>query len=286
MNKEIRKEGGLRTIGLGKKSTSDSIVITIITVVYNNVFSIEETIKSVINQSYNNIEYIIIDGGSNDGTVEIIKKYADKIDYWSSEKDFGLYYAMNRGLEIATGDWINYMNSGDCFSENVVIEKIFKDSKTDAGVIYGNVNFNFDGIHHVYVKANSLNYLWKGMQFVHQASFVSTKIMKKFPFDTNYKLIADYKSLYLIYLSDVKFKYVDMAICDFLAGGLSDNNPKSIIECQKLIFPIHNNLKVRIYYYYRYVQCTIRYNLAKIIGQLFYAKLRVFKSNLKNIFLK
>jgi len=279
MNRIMKNEGGLRTTGLGTKLTSDLKLITIITVVYNNVSSLEKTIKSIVNQSYKNVEYIIIDGGSTDGTVDIIKRYDDKIDYWLSEKDSGLYYAMNKGLELANGDWINFMNSGDCFTANTTIEDIFNNA-IDYGVIYGDVNFSFDGTHEVYVKAQPLKYLWKGMQFVHQTAFVSTTLMRKFPFNTNYRLIADYNSIYQIYLTGVEFQYVNYPVCNFLAGGLSDNNPKSIIECQKMIFAIHKKLNVRIYYYYRYVQCTFRYNLAKIIGQSNYALLRRVKNRL------
>ena len=90
-------------------------LITIITVAYNAVKDIENTILSVLNQTYPNIEYIIIDGGSTDGTLDIIKKYEDKISYWVSEPDKGIYDAMNKGTLKATGVWLNFMNAGDTF---------------------------------------------------------------------------------------------------------------------------------------------------------------------------
>ena len=99
--------------------------ISVVTVCYNAADTIEKTILSVLNQTYHDIEYIIIDGGSTDGTVEIIRKYADKIAYWVSEPDKGIYDAMNKGIEVATGEWINFMNAGDRFYKSDVIKLIF-----------------------------------------------------------------------------------------------------------------------------------------------------------------
>ena len=89
--------------------------ITVVTVCYNAVKDIEKTILSVVNQTYDNIEYIVVDGGSKDGTVNIIQKYEDRITKWISEPDKGIYDAMNKGILMATGDWINFMNAGDYF---------------------------------------------------------------------------------------------------------------------------------------------------------------------------
>ena len=257
-------------------------LITIVTVTYNCVQDIEETILSVINQTYKDIEYIIIDGGSTDGTVDVIKKYSNRINLWKSEPDAGLYFAMNKGLELASGQWINFMNSGDTFYSQTTIEQVFSNTY-QKGVIYGDVMFSFDRTNEVLVKASDLKYFWKGMQFVHQAAFVSTDLMKEHPFDTQYNLIADYNSLYKMFLSGANFQYLGFTICNFLAGGLSDNNPKSIIECQHMIFPLHRNFSIRLYYYYRYIECTIKYNFAKRIGQSNYAIIRRMKMKCLNL---
>ena len=105
-------------------SKETDTLISVVTVSYNAVSTIEQTILSVINQTYPNVEYIIIDGGSTDGTVDIIKKYADKIAYWVSEPDKGIYDAMNKGVVVATGEWINFMNAGDIFTDSDVIDKL------------------------------------------------------------------------------------------------------------------------------------------------------------------
>ena len=114
-------------------------LISIVTVSYNAVATIEQTILSVINQTYSNIEYIIIDGGSTDGTLDVIKKYADKIAYWVSEPDKGIYDAMNKGIKVATGEWINFMNCGDYFVANNTLESVFGSGKIykKAEILYG-----------------------------------------------------------------------------------------------------------------------------------------------------
>ena len=111
-------EGGSRFQKIRKKGTIKKPLITIITVVFNNKRYLTKTIKSVLNQSYQNIEYIIIDGGSTDGTLKIIKKFDKKIDYWISEKDHGIYDAFNKGLKLATGDLIGFVNSDDILLKN------------------------------------------------------------------------------------------------------------------------------------------------------------------------
>jgi len=102
-------------------------LITVVTVVRNGEKTLEETILNVTNQTYKNIEYIIVDGASTDGTLDIIKKYEDRIDYWISEPDKGIYDAMNKGIDLATGEWINFMNAGDVFCDYEVIKKIIYD---------------------------------------------------------------------------------------------------------------------------------------------------------------
>ncbi len=100
-------------------------LITVVTVVYNDAHHIEQTMLSVIRQTYPNLEYIVIDGGSTDGTVDVIRKHADRLAYWVSESDKGVYDAMNKGIKMATGEWVCMMNAGDCFADTEVLSKIF-----------------------------------------------------------------------------------------------------------------------------------------------------------------
>ena len=112
--------------------------ISIITVCYNAVELIEKTIQSVLSQSYDNIEYIIIDGKSTDGTVEVIQRYAGRLAHWSSEPDGGIFDAMNKGLGLATGEWVNFMNAGDWFYDDDVVAQIVEKIDSKLTIIYGN----------------------------------------------------------------------------------------------------------------------------------------------------
>jgi len=202
-------------------NNTQSPLITIITVAYNAVKDIENTILSVLNQTYPNIEYIIIDGGSTDGTLDIIKKYEDKISYWVSEPDKGIYDAMNKGTLKATGVWLNFMNAGDTFYDQQVLEKVFKDNDwSDTDVIYGDVYVKYKGGSKL-KKTLPIKHLEKGMPFCHQSSFVRTTLQKQFLFNTNYKICADYDFFYTLYKKKFYFKYTNILIAKFLNGGVS-----------------------------------------------------------------
>ncbi len=202
----------------------DSVKITIVTVVYNGVESIESTIISVINQTYKNIEYIIIDGGSTDGTQEIIKKYNDKITYWMSEPDKGIYDAMNKGAEKATGTWVNFMNSGDSFLNNESLNDVFKNDNSHFDVIYGSVKC-FNKYESLVIHPKRLAEIKNHMIFCHQSSFVRTELIKKYKFNLKYKIAADYNLFYSLYKDNYLFKELPNCISIFEAdNGISSNN--------------------------------------------------------------
>ena len=139
-NNPIIKEGGKRVKNLCRKSFKNKPLITIVTVVLNHDKELETTIKSVILQNYSNLEYIIIDGGSSDNTISVIKKYENHIDYWVSQKDRGIFDAFNKGLRLSSGDYICILNSGDYFTENsinFIVKKILE--KKDLDILFGTV---------------------------------------------------------------------------------------------------------------------------------------------------
>lgn len=129
-------EGGMRTQNLFKASNRRSPLVSVITVVFNNHEHIEQTIKNVIEQTYDNVEYIVIDGGSTDGTLEVIESYSGAIDYWVSEKDLGLYDAMNKAIKVSSGDWLNFMNSGDLYVNKDILSQTMVYATPSTEVIY------------------------------------------------------------------------------------------------------------------------------------------------------
>lgn len=201
--------------------------ISIVTIVFNDKNGLEETAKSVISQVYPNLEYIIIDGGSTDGTVEIIKKYGDYISYWISEPDKGIYDAMNKGLRKATGEWVCFMNAKDVFADSDVLERLRDAFNSDADVIVGNTLMIDNDELREYKARKNRNISSRNvtsMGFVHQSSFVRTELARMYPFDTRYRLAADFGMFYELHRNHCKFLYVDFPISCFDTTGVSMNN--------------------------------------------------------------
>ena len=163
--------------------------ISVITVCLNASNTIEQTIQSVINQTYDNIEYIIIDGVSTDGTLDIIKKYESKISFWQSEPDNGIYDAMNKGLKLATGDFLIFMGADDVFYNNNVVHSVSAQIRNFNDIYYGNVVFKGTKIIH-WGKFNKLK--WATVNVSHQAIFYPKPVYKKYNYDTSYTVYADY----------------------------------------------------------------------------------------------
>jgi len=199
--------------------------ISIITASYNCVDEIEQSIKSVLEQDYPNIEYIIIDGASTDGTVDIIKKYDKYIDYWVSEPDEGLYYAMNKGIEAATGDWIYIHNAGGVFYEKNTLSKLFSNNLDDVDAFFGYIwsvkNQCFYRNPKPFYEQETKD---KRPGYSHQALFIRTKWCKKYPFDTTYRCCADFNQAMTIWQNGAKFKYVDIPVAKSAPVGFSAKN--------------------------------------------------------------
>ena len=201
------------------------ILISVVTVFYNAAAEIEETILSVINQTYNNIEYIIVDGASTDGTVDVIKKYENKITKWISEPDKGIYDAMNKAIDITTGEWINFMNAGDRFVDNKVVDDIVDGIQGGFDVMFGNSLQSDNGIiRQRKGKINQGDFPTLG----HQSTFVKTSLMKERHFNVEYKICADFDFLYNLYKQGHQFFYIDRDIDLYDVSGLSSTHREQL----------------------------------------------------------
>lgn len=192
-------------------------IVTVVTVCYNISDGIEKTIQSVLNQTYPNIEYIVIDGGSTDGTVVIIKKYSNRITKWISEPDKGIYDAMNKALKMATGDWIIFMNAGDAFYKNNVILDFIPQIDNDTTIAYGRLLVSYPTFSYLYKdEPKNLDSMKIDSIMPHQATFIKMCYHKKHLFDLNFKSAGDYKFFYDAYFNDrVKFQYISCIVADF-----------------------------------------------------------------------
>jgi glycosyltransferase involved in cell wall biosynthesis len=258
--KNRKNEGGLRVKGHLKRAYNNSPLISIVTVVFNGEIFLEKTIQSVINQNYDNIEYVIIDGSSTDGTIDIIAKYEDKIDYWISEGDKGIYDAMNKGVELIRGDWVNFMNAGDLFHNNNTVESLFSDISTCncLDVVYGDTEIDYGQFKRVQ-KAKDFHEIWKGMIFSHQSCFVKTEYHKINKYTLDYSIAGDFDFFYNMYKNGGRFRYVNSVVSIMIVEGLSDKNRYESIRQIHNIVNSHN-----LYFYFLYVDQFFR-KFAKII---------------------
>ena len=233
--------------------------ISIITVCYNAVELIEKTIQSVLSQSYDNIEYIIIDGKSTDGTVEVIQRYAGRLAHWSSEPDGGIFDAMNKGLGLATGEWVNFMNAGDWFYDDDVVAQIVEKIDSKLTIIYGNTLYRREKDDAIETACEP-TYLLRNMPTSHQSFFVRTSLAQDIGFDTSYRYAADYNMMYQI----VKrygiegILHTDITVAAYEAfTGLSMVHAN---EVYRETLRIRNHSLNKLYGY-------IRYFIKKIIGR-------------------
>jgi len=200
-------------------------IVSVITVVYNGVSVLEKTINSIMNQNYSRIEYIVIDGGSDDGTIDEIKKYENKINYFVSEPDMGIYDAMNKGIQLSTGDWIIFMNCGDVFeSDNSLMDVFSKDMFSNMSIVYGKT----------VVKENNKvlippKKITRGFFFFeticHQSIFFNKSVFEKIGLhNLRYKIIADRELLLRSKMRQLNYCFVDVTVCVWESKGYSLNN--------------------------------------------------------------
>ena len=233
-------EGGLRTQGYFKQSEEGKPLITVVTVVYNGEKFLEETILSVINQTYDNVEYIIIDGGSTDGTLDIIKKYEHAIDYWVSENDKGIYDAMNKGVKLSYGSFICVLNADDYYNVGIFNEffQSFQSQCYDftVGKVYLVDSKNVQkGIMNPLEDMSYGYRQYKKMPTPHMSFFLRTSIFKKIGlFDTKVGLSADYDLVLRVLSETQNFYRFKEFVGSFRDGGASSVYFRSFFNTYKV----------------------------------------------------
>ncbi|MFL0298751.1 glycosyltransferase family 2 protein [Aquirufa novilacunae] len=214
--------------------------ISIITVCFNSVKTIEETIRSVISQTYSNFEYILIDGGSTDGTLEVISNYKNHISKLVVEEDHGIYDAINKGIILSTGDIVGILNSDDCFASNEIlfhINNIFLNSQVD--MCWGDVNFlNYDGqiVRKYSSSFFSKNKLRFGIMPAHPTFYCKKELFEiSGIYRTDLKIAADFELILRFVLKNYKYCYLPLTMVNMKIGGISTKGFKSTLTIIKEI---------------------------------------------------
>jgi glycosyltransferase involved in cell wall biosynthesis len=241
----------------------DNIKITIVTIVLNDIQNIEKTIQSVVSQDIK-LEYTIIDGGSTDGTFEVIEKYKDKIDTVVSKKDSGIYNAMNKAIDMANGEWICFMNSGDMFYDSNVLKGVLPNLDDSVDIVYGDWEVRYASKRKIVKTDMSIQDIWKGMVFSHQSCFVKKNILKQYSFNESNRITADYELFYTLYKANKNFSYLPMIIASVSAGGISDRKRIASIVSRWNI--VDKSFGVNIYYLKLIVVELVKLPFKKILG--------------------
>jgi len=226
----------VKTEGYFKKSYKNKPLISIITVVFNEEKRLEETILSVLNQTYDNVEYIIIDGGSSDGTMDIIKTHEDKIDYWVSEKDEGIYDAWNKGVKSSNGEWIGFVSAGDCYLPDALENYVacINQACTIDYISSKNILCNDDK---KFLRTIGSAWKWdvfkRFMNVAHVGSLHNQKLFDTYGlYDTRFRICGDYELL-LRAGSSLKTLFLNHITCMMRVGGISDGGLEVFKEAYK-----------------------------------------------------
>jgi glycosyltransferase involved in cell wall biosynthesis len=227
-----RVEGGARTKGRLTTGTIERPLVSVITVVFNGANHLEETIVAVASQTYPNIEHIVIDGGSTDGTVDILRRYDDKLGYWMSEPDAGLYDAMNKGVALVEDpeSYILFANADDSlYSPDSIARAVMLGQSAD--LVYGKMVLSDDQISGVLGREVQLSDLAR-QTLCHPATFVRKRVFDRVgKFDTSYRIAADYDHIVRCFTTPVSTQFVDVIVSRMRMGGLSED--RFMLSCRE-----------------------------------------------------
>lgn len=255
------------------------IKFSIITVCYNAEDYIDQTMQSVLGQTFVDYEYIIVDGNSKDKTLDIVNKYVDSFGdklILKSEQDDGIYDAMNKGAYLAKGKWCLFLNASDFFYNNEVLAQISKSIQDDDEFIYGS-SVKISGSQEFEKRSNrNISEIWKGSMFRHNSLFIPTTIMQSQPYEVNRRLriSADFDFIFRNYISGKRFRFIDIFIIKYHDGGISDNRRQLIMGNKMICLKYSNTSEHRIYY---------KKKIFNFYYNLFFKKIKKMKRRLKKM---
>lgn len=258
---------------------NERVKVSIITVCRNDAEGLKETIDSVKSQTYRNFEFLITDGASTDNTITVIKDNATVIDNWISEADSGIYNAMNKSLKRANGEYVIFMNSGDCFFDSKVLETVFKDNPSE-DVVYGDVRF--DRIISANREVKTLDDFFCKSPFCHQGVFTKLDRIKTSGFREEFKIVADWVMFTTLFMKGCSFKFVPCTIAQCKTGGVSADAGRNNLERLKFLeeeyskritedYKAFNEIKNGVLFnYYRRIEATkkLKYYILSLLKLL------------------
>ena len=250
------------------------MIISIITINFNNLKGMEETLDSVLSQTYADKELIVIDGGSTDGSAEYINSHKDSFAYSVSEKDKGIYNAMNKGVSHATGDYVIFMNSGDCFFNSDVLKDVFERKIISSDVVYGCTLCSPEPGKAFLRIPHALDVMQRNRisAICHQSAFIKCSLMKEIGYDERYKLLGDYAFFYYCYQHGFSFQEVNKIISIYDTIGAS-SNPKNRWQSYKETCMIHGQTPKRSVFYAKMLGLNIKNSVKTILPACIRGKL-------------
>lgn len=205
--------------------------LSIVTVNLNNSFGLQETIDSVVGQTFVDYEWIVIDGGSTDGSLQLIEHSSEHFSYWVSEPDNGIYSAMNKGIAVSRGEWILFLNSGDTFCNDSVLENVFA-KKHSADILYGDVILMDNNIikgKEIYPEPLPFSQLyWKSI--CHNSTFIRRALFKGKKYNENNKIVSDWEFFMEKSLENVPFEHLAMDVCSYDTSGVSSKDRGRVLD--------------------------------------------------------
>jgi len=212
--------------------------LSIITINYNNLEGLQRTIQSILSQTWKDFEWIVIDGGSTDGCVELLEQHKEHFSYWCHEKDNGVFHAMNKGIAKAKGEYLNFMNSGDTFYEADTLEKVFSMAVDEkVGVYYGDYYESFRDGHlkeRLLPQNLDLRFIMH-MPINHQSAFIKRTLLTEQGYDESYRIVSDWKAFIQWLVAGVPFCHLDLHVAKFDMEGINQSmEEKKNIELERM----------------------------------------------------